>query len=270
MPCRLDSKGASIQGALFSLCLLLGLSSSASQAAACPAQEISERVRVVYVYDGDTVKLADGRRLRLIGINAPELHPEHASAEPFATTARMALEDLIDRHNRTLLLQYDQQYRDHYGRLLAHAYLDSGTNVAAHLLAAGLAITLAVPPNTWSLACYQRQEDQARIARRGIWDHPRYQVRDSQNLLPSANGFTIIHGRVQDVSRAGGTLWLDLAGPLTARIAKQDQANFPAGFLEHLPGQTVELRGWIRSRTSDLILTIRHPAAITVISPDNP
>ena len=82
IPYRPDSKGASISGAPFALCLLFLLQSQTCLAETCPTRDTSERVTVTYVYDGDTVKLADGRRLRLIGINAPELLPGDPDAAP--------------------------------------------------------------------------------------------------------------------------------------------------------------------------------------------
>ena len=267
---RFFKKGASIWGAPFALCLLLVLQSQPLQASACAARESGERVTVVYVYDGDTVKLADGRRVRLIGVNAPERRPEGSAGEPFAIEARSALRTMIDRNNRTLLLQYGREHEDHYGRLLAHAFLDNGDNVAARLLQAGLATTLVVPPNTWSQDCYQQQENLARMERRGIWNHPRYQARASDSLAATSRGFQLVHGTVQQVRYASGTAWLELSGPLTVRIGKQDQLNFPPGFVEHLAGQTVEVRGWIRSRPSGLVMTVRHPAAIITISTQAP
>lgn len=261
-------KGASITGAPFALWLLLH--AQYALAAACPARDTGERVTVVHVYDGDTVKLADGRRVRLIGINAPELRPEQPADEPFADEARSALQTLIDRNNRTLLLQYGREHEDHYGRLLAHAFVDSGDNVAVHLLQAGLATTLVVPPNTWAHDCYQQQEDQARIERRGIWKHPRYQVHDARSLPASTRGFRIVHATVQSVRYADGTAWLKLDGPLSVRVGKQDQVNFPTGYLEHLAGQTVEIRGWVRTRPAGLVMSVRHPAALAKLGRQAP
>jgi endonuclease YncB( thermonuclease family) len=268
MPSGFLSKGASITGAPFALWLLLHAPSAL--AAACPARDTGERVTVVHVYDGDTVKLADGRRVRLIGINAPELRPEQPAGEPFANEARAILQSLIDRNNRTLLLQYGRENEDHYGRLLAHAFVDNGDNVAVHLLQSGLATTLVVPPNTWAHDCYQQQEDQARIERRGIWKHPRYQVSDARSLPASTRGFRIIHATVQHVRYAGGTAWLELDGPLSVRVGRQDQVNFPAGYLERLAGKAVEIRGWVRARPSGLIMTVKHPAAMIFLSRQAP
>jgi endonuclease YncB( thermonuclease family) len=265
----LSSKGASVSVAPFALWALL-LFSHDLLAGACPARETSERVTVVHVFDGDTLKLSDGRRLRLIGINTPELRPDGPDHEPFADEAKAALQSMVERNNRTLLLQYDREHQDHYGRLLAHAFTEDGENIAARLLSSGLATTLVVPPNSWSRDCYQQQENRARIERRGIWDHPRYQAQDSRDLSPSTRGFTIVYGTVQRVRQAGGTVWLEFEGPLSVRVGKQDQVNFPHGQLERLAGRAVEIRGWVRSNPSGLHMTVRHPAALTTISKHAP
>jgi endonuclease YncB( thermonuclease family) len=242
--------------------LLFLLIPADGQAAGCLADKISERVTVVRVYDGDTVKLTDGRRVRLIGINTPELGRERKATQPFAAEARRVLQTLLDRSNRTLLLQYGQEHHDHYGRLLAHVFLDNGENVAVHLLQKGLATALVVPPNTWAVDCYRQQEDAARIERRGIWGDRRYQSRDSNSLPLATRDFSIVHGQVTRVKHSGGTLWIELQGPLAIRIGRKDRVNFPAGFFEHLAGQRVEVRGWVRPRPSGLVMTVRHPAAL--------
>ena len=264
-------KGASISVAPFAFwVLLLLLPAPHSEAAACPAREAGERVKVVYVYDGDTLKLSDGRRVRLIGINTPELRHDQPGKQPFAAEAKAALQALTDRNNRTLLLQYGEEHRDHYGRLLAHAFLENGDNVAVHLLQAGLATALVVPPNTWAQDCYRQQENAARIERRGIWGHPRYQVQDSRSLPASTRGFSLVHGRVLRVRKSGGYTWIELEGPLTIQVPAANTGYFPAGQLEHLAGQVVEVRGWVRSVNDGLRLTVRHPAAMTTISDQVP
>ena len=110
-----------------------------TRAADCPASHIDERVQAVYVFDGDTLKLEDGRRVRLRGINTPELNQKGAPPSPFAIEARDTLQGLLESGRHTLLLQYGAERRDHYGRLLAHAFLENGDNIAVHLLQQGLA-----------------------------------------------------------------------------------------------------------------------------------
>ena len=64
-----------------------------AHAGSCAADYSSERVRVIHVYDGDTVKLEDGRRLRFIGINTPKT--AHLSVQHPAALARITLPDSV-------------------------------------------------------------------------------------------------------------------------------------------------------------------------------
>ncbi len=234
----------------------------------CPATRIHERVQVIHVYDGDTVKLADGRRLRLIGINTPEVGDRAREAtRAYAREAQAALTDLLGKHNKILLLEYGAERTDHYGRLLAHAWLEDGTNVAARLLQLGLATTLVVPPNTRAQDCYQRQEDSARSAARGLWSSPAYRSQASTSLPLTSRGFHIVHGTVDQVRRTRNNVWITLAGPVTIRISNPDLVNFAPGFPDGLAGQTLEVRGWLKPDRDGLRLTVRHSAALTIITP---
>ncbi|MEZ5542282.1 MAG: thermonuclease family protein [Pseudomonadota bacterium] len=224
---------------------------------------IDERARVSYVFDGDTVRLADGRRLRLIGIDTPELARADETDEPLARVARTRLQELLTAGANELQLQFDSQRTDHYGRLLAHAYLNNGDNVAVQLLRQGLATALVVPPNTREADCYDAIEHAARAERRGLWALPRYRPQNSTELPPDATGFHIVRGRITAVRTPSGSTWLDLEGPLSLHIGGRDRAHFAAGYLEGLAGQEVEVRGWIRTERNGLRMNIRHPAALT-------
>ena len=62
----------------------------------CPAPASQlEAVSVQRVVDGDTVRLRDGRSVRMIGLNTPELGKKGRSDEPFAMAARKRLEMLV-------------------------------------------------------------------------------------------------------------------------------------------------------------------------------
>ena len=174
MPRRSFYQRAPLRGALFIFSALLATASSAA-VPECPLPAGSERVRVEHVIDGDTLRLADNRRLRLIGINAPDSRRGEHPPQPLAAAAGAALETLLEQQGyRLLALHFDSSRQDHYGRLLAHASLPDGSNPAEHLLEQGLATALAVPPNTGMANCYQRLEQRARAASRGIWALPAY------------------------------------------------------------------------------------------------
>jgi len=70
---------------------------------------------VVEVFDGDTFLLSNGEKVRLLGINTPEL------GEPGSDIARDYLENLI--LNKRVRLVAEEVDRDQYGRLLRYVYL---------------------------------------------------------------------------------------------------------------------------------------------------
>jgi micrococcal nuclease len=79
-------------------------------------------VTVRRVIDGDTLVLAGGERVRLIGIDTPELARDGRSAEPGAEAARDFLRDAVE--GREVTLGFDREERDQYGRHLAYVYHD--------------------------------------------------------------------------------------------------------------------------------------------------
>jgi len=272
MSAAVSSKGATAMVAPFAFGLLLTTillvcSTQSAMASACPATKIGERVQVVYVYDGDTVKLKDDRRLRIIGINTPELGNKDGQSQPLAETARTALQDMIDSNNRTLLLQHGKQEHDHYGRLLAHAFLENGDNAAVHLLQQGLATTLVVPPNTWAAHCYQGIENTARLDHQGLWALPDYQPQAARTLPLSTRGFRIVQGRVNELRDSRYTLWVDIEGPLVLQISKKDLVHFDSpDSMETLIGQHVEVRGWVKQDRNGLRMKVQHPAALLALT----
>ncbi|HKJ08803.1 MAG TPA: thermonuclease family protein [Gammaproteobacteria bacterium] len=238
---------------------------SASAAALCPPDHIDEQVRVTYVYDGDTVFLANGRHLRLVGLDTPEMGRNGAPNEPYAVAARDRLRQLLFSHHERLNLRFGQQRRDHYGRMLAHAFLEDGSSVTASLLRAGLATTLVIPPNVWNARCYAAQERSARQAHRGLWSLAAYQPKDSATLASSTRGFRVVRGRVVHIGHSARALWLDLQGRFGVRIDRRDLSYFTNPPLESLQGRTIEVQGLVYERRRELRMQVRYPTALRVV-----
>lgn len=93
------------------------------------------RARVWYVVDGDTVRLASGRYVRFVQIDAPELHP----AECYGRRASELLHSWIAPGSRVTLQADPRLDRvDRYGRLLRYVF--SGTrNLNLALVSRGAA-----------------------------------------------------------------------------------------------------------------------------------
>ena len=234
------------------------------------ADRIDERVRISFVQDGDTLVLNDGRRLRLIGIDTPELGGRGDPVEPGAIAARDRLRQLMFMHRQQLSLRFDQEREDHYGRLLAHAFVGDGRNLVELLLAAGAGAQILVPPNTWQADCYAEASGTARRQRLGIWALPAYQPKSVSQLDLRSTGFHIIRGRVSHLGSSASAIWVNLVDNFGLRIEREDLDQFSSLDLDALVGSEIEVRGWVYARKGQLRMPLRHPSALTVIAPPHP
>ncbi|MDZ7748143.1 MAG: thermonuclease family protein [Halofilum sp. (in: g-proteobacteria)] len=254
-----------ITGALLAGALLFALAPAAA-GVTCPADRIDRRAAVAWVNDGDTVELADGTRVRLVGVNAPEFGRDGAPDQPFAADARAALVSWLEAAGERLHLRLDAERRDDYGRLLAHAFLPDGRSVSRLLLERGLAARVTVPPNTWHHACYARAERVARAAGRGVWTLPRFAGLPAPQLPPDAGGFYIIEGTIERVGESRYAWWLVLDS-LTLRLHKRDQRHFEGLEPAALAGRSLRVRGWIYRAHGQARMNLRHPAAVEWLEP---
>ncbi|WP_339435789.1 MULTISPECIES: thermonuclease family protein [unclassified Pseudomonas] len=238
--CQLLKK-ASLVGAFF----VPGIWQSAAQAQVfCPAPSGLARVEVQRVVDGDTVRLKDGRSVRMIGLNAPETGRRGRSDEPYAVAARQRLQALVDASDSRLGLVPGRESKDHYGRTLAHLYGANGENLEAQLLAEGLGFQVGVAPNVDLVTCQQAAENTARKARLGLWrQSPVQQVAQLKQ-----SGFVLVSGKVRKIERNRGGIWIELRGSLVLRIAPDLIQQFDAAWLSGLQGKAIEARGWVQDR----------------------
>jgi len=121
---------------------------------------------VEYVFDGDTVLLADGRRVRYIGIDCPELDSANDRNRRLASAARDLNVRLVG--GKTVRLEYDVETKDRYGRTLAYVYVGD-TFVNGALVRAGLARSKVYGDNTRYAGELDRLEEAARAEGRGLW-----------------------------------------------------------------------------------------------------
>jgi endonuclease YncB( thermonuclease family) len=123
---------------------------------------------VTSVYDGDTLTLSTGDRVRLKWVNTPELKPP----EQYAVEAREATKAFVS--GKTVELGYGGTTRDGYGRLVASVEVD-GKLLSEHLLELGLGHLFVIPPDETDLSALIAAQERARQARRGIWSTPEFQ-----------------------------------------------------------------------------------------------
>ncbi|MBL4743158.1 MAG: thermonuclease family protein, partial [Cycloclasticus sp.] len=101
--------------------------------------------RVVRVVDGDTVILDGGEKVRLLGINTPELGFHGKPVEAGALAAKSLLQQWV--LNKQVSVVRDVERKDHYGRTLAHLFIEGSGHINVLMLQSGLATLSLHPPN---------------------------------------------------------------------------------------------------------------------------
>jgi endonuclease YncB( thermonuclease family) len=246
----------------FLLCLLC--TPSLATADNCPDQHYDESATVKYVHDGDTVKLVDGRKIRLIGINAPEVARDGHKTENYALAARDLLRKLLAKHNNRIQLIHGKETKDHYQRLLSHLFLPDGTNLQAQLLSSGLATAITIPPNNHFSDCYQQIEKHAFCEKKGLWSD---EILNLAELDDSTSGFHVLKAQLQSIQPSRKGLWLTVKHGLSLRIATQHLALFDRQRLQSLIGQAVIIKGWLQTKKNPkqgerFYMQIKHPSSI--------
>lgn len=234
-------KKASLVGAFFVPGIWL---SFAKAQVFCPAPATLIHVEVQRVVDGDTLRLKDGRNVRMIGLNAPETGKKGRPDEPYAVAASQRLQALVDASDGRVGLVPGRESKDRYGRTLAHLYGADGENLEARLLAEGLGFQVGVAPNVDLVACQQAAENSARDTRSGLWRQS--PVQNVARLKQS--GFALVSGRVSKIERNRGGIWIELQGSLVLRIAPDLVKQFDSATLSGLQGKAIEARGWVQDR----------------------
>ncbi|MDI6789588.1 MAG: thermonuclease family protein [Thermodesulfobacteriota bacterium] len=122
---------------------------------------------VAWVFDGDTIKLSNGTKIRYAGINTPEVAHNGQPAQPLADEAYLLNRRLT--RGRQVRIQVDKEKYDQYGRMLAYVFLPDGAFVNGALVEKGLAMVYTTPPNVrydQDLLTLQRRAMRERV---GLW-----------------------------------------------------------------------------------------------------
>lgn len=160
-----------IRGARLVHALALGLALLLPQLVL--ARDLRSCVRVV---DGDTIVLDGGERVRLIGVDTPELHHPAKPVQYFAHEAKARTVTLAQ--GRTVGLEYDRQRHDRYGRTLAYVFLPDGTLLNLRLIQEGFGFAYTKYPfRPDYMARFRAAERTARTQSHGLWAGREYRDR---------------------------------------------------------------------------------------------
>lgn len=137
-------------------------------------------ILVTRVIDGDTLQLESGQRVRLIGIDTPEmhysdklLHNSKRSKKDINTimeSGKKAYEftkKLVE--GKRVSLEFGTEKYDKYNRLLAYVYLKDGTFLNAKIVEEGYASLMTIPPNVKYAQTFLKLYQYARENNKGLW-----------------------------------------------------------------------------------------------------
>ncbi len=226
----------------------------------CTSGLAAERAVIERVTDGDTVVLADQRRVRLIGINAAELNARSPLLKAAAQQATEKLKAWLP-HGEPVMLFIGDEPNDRHGRVLAHVIRASdGLAVAQAMVQNGLAVQSAVAPTTRCTMSFVKLENQAIEANRGLWKIRHIMSIDATGLTPASRGFKLISGTVTSVKnkKRYTQIFLDNQLQIKVRPTLARQLSLPS-----LTGQTVEVRGWLSQKNNRPFLWLQHAANLS-------
>ena len=146
---------------LFLLFFALGCSEGFRQSGAQ-----AETIRVQRVIDGDTIELDTGERIRLIGVDTPEMKDKRPAVKELARAATSFVRQLVE--GKPVSLEYDRAPRDRWERTLAYVYLEDGTFLNAEIIRQGYGLTCKRHSFRFR-GQFRRLEREAQQNGRGLW-----------------------------------------------------------------------------------------------------
>jgi micrococcal nuclease len=226
-----------------------------------PASSV-DYTRVKHVIDGDTVILQNGEKVRLIGINTPEMKRGSSREEPLALAAKLALQSIVMGEKITVRVGIDA--RDRYGRLLAYLTREDDVDVQEAMLRRGYAQVIAVPPNVERITRYLEVERVAKSERLGIWRQAANRLKNVDLTPLTTTGFFHLMGTVRAVEHSRKTIFLVITERLSLSIRRVNWNEYWRGRPERLVGETVTTRGWVNRYRKKYVLSVSHPTMLQV------
>lgn len=115
----------------------LAIALAAAGAGAAGPEEASREATVRRVVDGDTLVVGRRERIRLVGVDAPEIAHRGRTAEPYGAEAAAFTTRLAAGQRVQLHFDAEAGAKDRYGRTLAYVTLSDGTSLNLALIASG-------------------------------------------------------------------------------------------------------------------------------------
>lgn len=167
------------------------------------------QIFVSEVIDGDTIKLSNGKLLRYIGLDTPEVRSKKDGKfiydpQPFSLEATEYNRKLVQ--GKTIRVEFDLEKQDKYGRLLGYCFVGD-TFINAKLIQEGLAVLYTYPPNVKYVDKFVSLQRQARAKKQGLWGS--YEVIDHDQAHNYIGQIRTVKGRVLSTYKSSKCVFLN-------------------------------------------------------------
>ncbi len=214
------------------------------------------------VFDGDTLLLTNGQKIRLLGINTPEVAGPNKRAEAGGEEAKSWLKRRLE--NKKVRLEGDVETQDKYRRRLAYVFAEDKQFVNKELVRLGLATVNIYPPNLKYVGTLLEAQNAAEKGAAGIWGNTVYASQPFQSLsAENYHGWKRISGQIKSVKSTHKYSYLIFSESVSLRIENSSLTLFNG--LKEYVGKTVEARGWVNKNRDRFILLIRHPGDLKLL-----
>ncbi len=251
--------------------LLAGALTFAKQQGFIGNDQKAGALSVKHVIDGDTIVLSDGKEVRYLGIDTPELGKKNGSTweydpMPYGEEARKFNEKLVQ--GKSVKLESDVVKKDKYGRLLSYVYVgDKMINI--ELVKKGLAALYIYPPNEKHLKEFLDAEEVARSNKRGLWEDIETHPISPEEAKDYIGYMRVVELEIIDTYLSKKVLTLKCRGDFTIVIFKDNLKYFPVESFRspdtYFKNKIVKATGYIKLYKGKPEIILHHPSQLEFV-----
>jgi endonuclease YncB( thermonuclease family) len=221
-----------------------------------------------FIPDGDTIHLKNGLKVRLLGVNCPEIYHDQNLAQKFGKEAKAFLSTLIT--NKELIIKYNENNKlDQYQRLLGEVYVGS-ENINLEMIKNGYAFVYSTSPDEIAPEFYEA-EKQAQEKKLGLWGvendvavfekfAPKF---ESGELVSFVDKTVLVSGTITKYSKNKGAvvMLVQLKEDLVIRVvlSKKNYIHFPGLSSAMFLNKKISLIGRVSQYKENVEVSIRYP-----------
>ncbi|MFH1854582.1 MAG: thermonuclease family protein [Candidatus Omnitrophota bacterium] len=230
-----------------------------------------EDVLVSRVIDGDTIELSDGRMVRYIGIDTPELREKEGAGwvykpSPYAEKARDLNRRFVE--GKDVRLELDAQKLDKYNRLLAYVYSEDKM-VNLEMVRQGYAMIYTYPPNVKYTERFLEAQQYARDNKKGLWSRLEknaiapFEARENIGLI------RVVEAEIIDIYLSEKTLALNCRDNFKVVIFSSNFSLFPKEAIRspdtYFKSKTIRAYGVIKKYKGSDEIIVNDPSQLEVL-----